>query len=64
VFNNAIYFRADDGTSGFELWKSDGTEARTVRVRNINSGAGDSDPSEFTVFNGAPRGARQRRPRS
>ena len=35
VFDNAVYFSAFEGTSGFELWKSDGTEAGTVRVKGI-----------------------------
>ena len=36
VFDNAVYFSAFEGTSGFELWKSDGTEAGTVRVKGIS----------------------------
>src|SRR5438094_21857 len=52
VFNNALYFSADDGVNGRELWKSDGTVPGTVQVKNINS-SGDSSPSGFTVFNNA-----------
>ncbi len=33
-----LYFTADDGQSGQELWKSDGTEPGTVRVKDIWSG--------------------------
>src|SRR5205823_7952231 len=48
----ALYFSADDGVNGGELWKSDGTVPGTVQVKNINS-SGDSSPSGFTVFNNA-----------
>ena len=50
VFNNTLYFSANDGMSGFELWKSDGTALGTVQVKDINL-SGDSSPSGFTVFN-------------
>jgi ELWxxDGT repeat protein len=45
-----LYFRADDGNSGFELWKSDGTEAGTVRVKDISGGS--LSPSDLTNVGG------------
>lgn len=46
---------ANDGTNGTELWKTDGTAAGTVLVKNINTTApgSSSSPSRFTEFNGA-----------
>ncbi|GAB4034258.1 hypothetical protein [Spirosoma jeollabukense] len=38
VVNNVIIFFADDGKVGREVWKSDGTEAGTVLVKDINVG--------------------------
>jgi ELWxxDGT repeat protein len=44
-----IYFRADDGVGGDELWRSDGTSAGTERI-DINPGAAGSDPYALTAI--------------
>ncbi len=50
VLGDQLFFRANDGSSGIELWVSDGTEAGTTRVKDIYSGAGSAFPSELTVL--------------
>jgi|GEM_PF-1296772 len=44
LFKDALYFAASNGTSGFELWKSDGTAAGTVLVKDIKPGSESSAP--------------------
>lgn len=39
-----LYFVADDGVSGHELWRSDGTTAGTTLVRDIRVGDNSSAP--------------------
>jgi ELWxxDGT repeat protein len=50
VFDGLLYFSADDGVHGRELWSFDGTNARLVL--DLNSGPYGSEVSELTVYRG------------
>ena len=47
-----VIFSANDGVHGSELFVSDGTEAGTVLLKDINPGAAGSAASQFTLVNG------------
>ncbi len=51
-FNGGVLFRGTDGSSGDELWFSDGTDVGTIRLADIASGSADSDPAVGAELNG------------
>ena len=48
--NNVLYFNANDGTHGTELWKTNGTPDGTVMVKDINAGADSSNAENLTAL--------------
>lgn len=51
-FGGRLFFSANDGTNGAELWASDGTSEGTAIVANIRSGASGSYPARLANVNG------------
>jgi ELWxxDGT repeat protein len=50
--NGLLFFRADDGESGIELWRSNGTPVGTLRLADIAPGPDSSFPSELRQVGG------------
>ena len=44
-----LYFEANDGSTGYELWAHETTNDSTWQVADIWSGSGNGNPDEFTV---------------
>ena len=51
TFNDALYFIANSGESGDELYRSDGTASGTALLKDINVGLGSCLLSHKMVFN-------------
>ena len=58
--NGTLFFTAFDGVNGSELWKSDGTEAGTVLVKDIAPGSYGANPTGLVDVNGYALFPRQR----
>lgn len=51
--NDKLYFAANDGVHGFELWETDGTEAGTQMVKDISAdNIYGSNPEHLIAFDG------------
>jgi len=48
-----VYFRAFTLDTGYEIWRTDGTEAGTYLLKDINPGPQGSFPAQLTAVNGA-----------
>ena len=47
LVGDTLYFDAYDGSSGYELWAHDTSNASTWRVADIYSGSGNSNPGQY-----------------
>ncbi|HEX8700181.1 MAG TPA: ELWxxDGT repeat protein [Myxococcaceae bacterium] len=53
IVGGELFFTAEDGSTGRELWKSSGSHGGgTVRVKDVRPGAGTSNPRRLTEVDG------------
>ncbi|MGH7268453.1 MAG: ELWxxDGT repeat protein [Candidatus Rokuibacteriota bacterium] len=53
TLNATVYYAADDGAHGRELWRTDGTAAGTALVEDVHPGPADSNGGMGPVVGGA-----------
>lgn len=51
VDNNQLLFSANDGSNGFELWRTDATPNGTNLLKDLNADSKSSLPSNFFFYN-------------
>ena len=51
IFNNDLYFAANDGVNGVELWRTINGVSVSL-VKDISTGTNSSSPDNFIVYNG------------
>ena len=54
VMKDILYFNANNGINGFELWRSNGSESGTYMIKDLNLGSEynySSYPRKFTLLN-------------
>jgi ELWxxDGT repeat protein len=49
VMNNELYFAASNGSSGTQLWESNGTASGTTMLTDVNPAYGGIDPTDLTA---------------
>lgn len=52
TMGGTVYFAANDGADGTQLWRSDGTAAGTTMVTSLNASGGGLNPSDLLAVNG------------
>jgi ELWxxDGT repeat protein len=52
AMNRTLFFTADDGRHGRDLWRSNGTAAGTVRLTGPGTASPAADPRDLTVADG------------
>jgi ELWxxDGT repeat protein len=50
--SGTLFFSANDGSHGYQLWKSDGTSSGTVMLSDVNTSGYGPDPEALTNVNG------------